>query len=55
MSRSPAIVAAAIALVTGRDADECLSQITSDGPHDVSPMLWSRVKTVYNQIITDGD
>ena len=50
MSRSPAIAAAAIALVTGCTLDDCLASIATDVPHDVSPILWSRVKSVYNQI-----
>ena len=54
MSRSPAIGAAAIAIVMERSPDECLTAITTDGPHDVSPLLWSRVKTVYNQLVTNG-
>jgi hypothetical protein len=55
MSRSPAIAAAAIALATARPLDDCLTAITTGGPHDVSPILWSRVKTVYNYFITNGD
>ena len=55
MSRSPAISAAAIAIVTGRSPDDCLAAIVTDAPHDVSPILWSRVKSVYNQIATNGD
>ena len=51
MSRSPAIAAAAIALATGRLPDECLAAIVTDSPHDVSPILWSRVMTVYNQLV----
>ena len=54
MSRSPAIAAVAIAIVMERSPDECLTAITTDGPHDVSPLLWSRVKTVYNQLVTNG-
>ena len=50
MSRSPAITAAAIANVTGRDPDECLREIVALGPHDVSPTLWESVVTVYNQM-----
>lgn len=51
MSRSPAIAAAAIALVVGHSPDECLTAITSDAPHDVSPPLWAQVKSVYNEIV----
>ena len=55
MSRSPAIAAAAIAIVTQRPPNECLTAITTDGPHDVSPILWSGVKSVYNRIVASGN
>ena len=51
MSRSPAIAAAAIALVTKQLPDDCLTAIIPGAPHDVSPTLWSVVKTVYNEIV----
>ncbi|MFO7903760.1 MAG: dual specificity protein phosphatase family protein [Planctomycetota bacterium] len=51
MSRSPAIAAAAMAILTRTPADDCLTTITSHAPHDVSPILWPRVKTVYNEIV----
>lgn len=51
MSRSPAIAAAAMAIVTRTAPDDCLTAIASHGPHDVSPILWSRVKSVYNEIM----
>jgi protein-tyrosine phosphatase len=44
MSRSPAIVAAALAGIEGRDSDECLEQLVREGPHDVSPRLWADVR-----------
>jgi predicted protein tyrosine phosphatase len=50
MSRSPSIAAAALAVITKRTPDECLQSIAASGPHDVSPILWSRVKTVYTEI-----
>jgi predicted protein tyrosine phosphatase len=40
MSRSPAIVAAALSLVRCRPADEVLQEIAAQMPHDVSPLLW---------------
>ena len=55
MSRSPAIAAAAMAILTKIQPDECLRTITSDAPHDVSPLLWSHVKTVCSEIIRRGD
>jgi predicted protein tyrosine phosphatase len=48
MSRAPSIAAAAIALLTGRDPDDCLMRLISDAPNDVSPILWTHVKRVYN-------
>ena len=51
MSRSPAIAAAAIAIVVGHSPDGCLTAITTDAPHDVSPPLWAQVKSVYNEIV----
>jgi hypothetical protein len=44
MSRSPAIVAAALALVEGKPPDDVLRRIASSGPHDVAPGLWFDVK-----------
>lgn len=43
MSRSPAIVAAAIAKLTGASADEKLVWIAAQAKHDVSPGLWNEV------------
>jgi hypothetical protein len=44
MSRSPAIAAGAIALVTGTPPDECLREIAQHRATDVSPGLWASVK-----------
>ena len=46
MSRSPAIVAAAIALVEKQNLDDALLQIALAGPHDVAPALWHEIKQV---------
>ena len=54
MSRSPAIAAAAMAIVARCPPDNCLTAITTSGPHDVSPVLWTRVKHVCHQIATSG-
>lgn len=48
MSRAPTIAAATIALLTGRDPDECLADIIFKAPNDVSPILWTHIKRVYN-------
>ena len=55
MSRSPAIAAAAMAILTKTEPDDCLTKITSEAPHNVSPILWSRVKAVYNEIVRSGN
>ena len=44
MSRSPALAAAALAMVYQDDADKCLKQIAEHHPADVVPGLWSEVK-----------
>jgi hypothetical protein len=44
MSRSPAIVAAAIAAMKGETADEWLVRVVEGAPHDVAPLLWRDVK-----------
>jgi predicted protein tyrosine phosphatase len=44
MSRSPAIAAAAISLLSAQAPDDCLLQIVHNGPHDVSPRLWAQIK-----------
>ncbi len=46
MSRSPAIVAAALARVEQRSPDECLEQLVQGQPHDVSPRLWADVRRI---------
>ena len=50
MSRSPAIVAAALAIVQGEAIGECLRRLTAHAPHDVSPMLWADVTSIYEDI-----
>ncbi len=42
-SRSPAIVAAALALVHGDEIDSCLRRLVAEAPHDISPALWADV------------
>jgi protein-tyrosine phosphatase len=43
MSRSPAIVAAALSIVEGGSPEERLRQIVAGHPHDVSPQLWETI------------
>jgi hypothetical protein len=44
MSRSPAVVAAATAIVYGGDPDDRLREVVTGHPHDVSPQLWQSVR-----------
>ncbi|MCX7428668.1 MAG: dual specificity protein phosphatase [Planctomycetia bacterium] len=46
MSRSPAVVAAALAIVEGGSPDEKLRQVVSGQPHDLSPQLWEAVRGI---------
>jgi len=46
MSRSPAIVAAVLALQMGKSPEDCLLELVAGHPHDVSPLLWQGVKQV---------
>jgi protein-tyrosine phosphatase len=46
MSRSPAIVAAALSIVQGGRPEEKLKQVVAGHPHDVSPQLWEAVMEV---------
>jgi protein-tyrosine phosphatase len=50
MSRSPAIVAAALGIIRGDSPDACLQELTAGNPHDVSPTLWTDVKIAYNKL-----
>lgn len=43
MSRSPAVAAAALALIGDGDANACLQKIELSGPIDVSPAFWREV------------
>jgi protein-tyrosine phosphatase len=43
MSRSPAIVAAAISCTEGTDVHESLKAVTAAHPSDVSPGLWDEI------------
>ncbi len=44
LSRSPAILAAAMALVFQDTPDECLKQVAEHHPADVAPGLWDEIK-----------
>jgi hypothetical protein len=45
-SRSPIIVAAALARVDGRSLEQALEDITTGVAHDISTSLWAEVKAV---------
>ncbi|WP_010581725.1 dual specificity protein phosphatase family protein [Schlesneria paludicola] len=49
MSRSPAIVATAIALVHAVPAEHSLNMISEHGPLDVAPALWNEVQQCVNE------
>jgi len=49
MSRSPAITAAALAAVQSMPLDDALIQVAENGPHDVSPSLWSEVERSFQK------
>lgn len=51
MSRSPAIAAAAMAILTKTTPENCLTTILAAAPHDVSPLLWSRVRCAFDEIV----
>lgn len=44
MSRSPAVASMAVSLLTGVAAEDCLRTTVQTGPHDVSPLLWKRIR-----------
>jgi protein-tyrosine phosphatase len=44
MSRSPAIVAAALAEIKNEPADDWLVRVVAGAPHDVAPLFWRDVK-----------
>jgi protein-tyrosine phosphatase len=46
LSRSPAIAAAALAMVLRQSTDDCLKEVTEHFPADVAPALWLEVKDV---------
>lgn len=50
MSRSPLIAAAAISLIDGDSLAQCLTRITANAPHDVSPTLFASVSRVHAKL-----
>jgi protein-tyrosine phosphatase len=49
MSRSPAIAAAALALATRAQPNECLTEVFADGPRDLSPGLWEDLMAIFRE------
>jgi hypothetical protein len=43
MSRSPAVVAVALAVVGGRSPEQCLATLSQSSAFDVSPGLWQEL------------
>jgi hypothetical protein len=50
MSRSPSIVAAALALIKNQSAEDSLTRVTKKVVCDISPGLWSEVSRVCNSL-----
>jgi hypothetical protein len=50
MSRSPAITAAALAVVEVADPNVVLQRIVAGYPHDVSPALWQEVRACLQRL-----
>jgi protein-tyrosine phosphatase len=50
MSRSPAIVAAALASVRSQPVDEALRDVANHGPHDIAPGLWAEIQALCRDI-----
>jgi protein-tyrosine phosphatase len=51
MSRSPAVTAATIALVHGKDFDDCLREVSRQKPVDLSPGLWTDLRGVLDETV----
>lgn len=53
MSRSPAVVAAALARLGRGTPEECLRQAVGDGPQQVSPALWNQICALFRGATAD--
>jgi protein-tyrosine phosphatase len=53
MSRSPAVLATALALVRQCSPDACLYEVATGNPHDISPPLWADLRKAYNHLVGD--
>lgn len=54
MSRSPAIVAAALAVIQGKDFDECFRLVVACGPSDLSPGLCDEMRIATERVRVSG-
>ncbi len=50
LSRGPAIVAAALSVVTHKAPEDCLRQVSKSVSHDVSPGFWNEVVGVCHSL-----
>lgn len=50
MSRSPAVIAAALSILHGGTPEERLRQVVANHPHDISPQLWAEVRDLCKDI-----
>ena len=51
MSRTPAVAAAAITLISGRPPEAALADLVRCGPADVSPTLWADVVASHSRLV----
>jgi protein-tyrosine phosphatase len=54
MSRSPAVVAAALAITQGGSPDARLREVVTGHPHDISPRLWKDICDLCSEIAHKG-
>ncbi len=52
MSRSPAILAASLAVWKGVTPEECLAEVIHGQPHDISPPLWADILQATHELST---
>jgi protein-tyrosine phosphatase len=54
LSRTPAVAAAALARLHGREPGACLNELTEGTPHDVAPGLWRDLVALFPRGRPDG-
>lgn len=55
MSRSPAIVAAALSTVEHAELEECLERVTQSQPADLSSGFWEDIRCIVAHFQSDGE